>query len=88
MMKVPEDGSFDVMDPANVAPLVAWLGSVGSADVTGRVFEIEGGKISIADGWRHGEPIERGSRWPAAEVGDAVHQLLTDAVPPTPVYGA
>ena len=88
MMKVPEDGSFDVMDPANVAPLVVWLGSVGSADVTGRVFEIEGGKISIADGWRHGEPIERGSRWPAAEVGDAVHQLLTDAVPPTPVYGA
>lgn len=87
MMKVPADGSFDVMDPANVAPLVAWLGSTQSAHVTGLVFEVEGGKISIADGWRHGDPIDRGAKWPAAEVGGAVAELLKTAVPPTPVYG-
>ena len=32
MMKKPEDGGFDYFDPANVAPLVVWLGSALSAD--------------------------------------------------------
>ena len=32
--------------PANVSPLVVWLGSAESRDVTGRVFEVAGGKIS------------------------------------------
>ena len=88
MMKAPDDGSFDVMDPANVSPLVVWLGSKAAAHVNGRMFEIEGGRISIADGWRHGEPIDRGARWPAAEVGDAVDTLLRASAAPTPVYGA
>jgi NAD(P)-dependent dehydrogenase (short-subunit alcohol dehydrogenase family) len=48
-MKAPEVG-FDVMHPGNVSPLVVWLASAEAADVTGRVFEIEGGVISVADG--------------------------------------
>ena len=32
----------------NISPLVVWLGSVESADVTGRVFEVEGGIIRAA----------------------------------------
>jgi len=38
-MAVPVSG-FDVMDPANVAPVVAWLASVEAGDVTGRVIEV------------------------------------------------
>jgi NAD(P)-dependent dehydrogenase (short-subunit alcohol dehydrogenase family) len=79
---------FDAMAPENVAPLVVWLGSNESADVTGRVFEVEGGKISVADGWQHGTPIDRGQRWDPAEIGPAVRTLLKDAPPPAPVYGA
>lgn len=78
---------FDAMAPENIAPLVVWLGSNESKDVTGRVFEVEGGKISVADGWQHGTPIDRGERWPAAEVGAAVRELLRQAPQPTPVYG-
>ena len=52
-MARPEIG-FDAMDPANVSPLVVWLGSAASGHVTGRVFEIAGGSVSVADGWRHG----------------------------------
>ena len=44
-MAAPAEGEFDAMAPENVAPLVVWLGSVDSAEVTGRVFEVEGGKI-------------------------------------------
>jgi len=86
MMKKPEQG-FDVMDPANVSPLVAWLGSPASRDVTGCVFEIAGGKISIADGWRAGPEVDKGARWDAAEIGAAVSALMKRAVPPQKVYG-
>ncbi|OUC93707.1 SDR family oxidoreductase [Streptosporangium minutum] len=82
------EGGFDAMDPANVAPLVAWLGSAASAHVTGRVFEVEGGMISLADGWRHGPRADRGARWEAAEIGEAVAKLLSEAAEPEPVYGA
>ena len=86
MMRRPEQG-FDVMDPANIAPLVAWLCSEASGDVSGRIFEIEGGKISVADGWRAGPAIDRGGRWDPADVGDAVREILAKAVPPQKVYG-
>ncbi|WP_219420149.1 SDR family oxidoreductase [Pseudonocardia nigra] len=79
---------FDAMDPANVSPLVAWLGSDEAADVTGRVFEVSGGEVSVADGWRHGKPAVRDSRWPAAELGPVIADLLARAEPATPVYGA
>jgi NAD(P)-dependent dehydrogenase (short-subunit alcohol dehydrogenase family) len=79
---------FDAMAPENVSPLVVWLGSGDSRDVTGRVFEVEGGKISVADGWQHGEPIDKGDRWEPAEVGSAVRELLAKAPAPAPVYGA
>jgi NAD(P)-dependent dehydrogenase (short-subunit alcohol dehydrogenase family) len=86
MMRKPEQG-FDVMDPANIAPLVTWLCSEDSGDVTGRVFEIEGGKISVADGWRTGPALDRGGRWVTSEVGDGVRELIRKAVPPQKVYG-
>ncbi|MCG8316030.1 MAG: SDR family oxidoreductase [Pseudomonadales bacterium] len=87
MMKKPEDG-FDYYDPANVAPLVVWLGSESSKIVTGRVFEVEGGKISIADGWRTTQGIDKGGRWEPQEVGGAIDKLLAEEVPPQKVYGA
>ena len=86
MMKKPESG-FDVMAPENVSPLVAWLGSTESREVTGCVFEIAGGKISIADGWRAGPEVDKGARWNAADVGQAVKHLLAKATPPQKVYG-
>jgi NAD(P)-dependent dehydrogenase (short-subunit alcohol dehydrogenase family) len=86
MMARPESG-FDAMAPENVSPLVAWLGSAASRDVTGRVFEVAGGKISVADGWRTGPEVDRGERWDAGAVGGAVRELLERSVPPQKVYG-
>jgi NAD(P)-dependent dehydrogenase (short-subunit alcohol dehydrogenase family) len=86
-MQAPESG-FDVNDPANISPLVVWLGSPDSHDVTGRVFEVEGGQISVADGWQHGPGFDKGARWEPAEVGAAVRELLARAPAPAPVYGA
>lgn len=86
MAEVP-DGAFDAMDPANVSPLLVWLGSAESADVTGRVFEVEGGIIGIAEGFRHGPRVDKGARWEPSEIGPVVADLIGQAAAPTPVYG-
>jgi NAD(P)-dependent dehydrogenase (short-subunit alcohol dehydrogenase family) len=86
-MAKPESG-FDPMDPANVSPLVVWLASEDSGDVTGRVFEVEAGIIGPADGWQHGPREDKGERWMPEEVGAVVRRLLEKAPTPTPVYGA
>ena len=86
VMKKPEDG-FDFFAPENVAPLVVYLGSAESKNVTGRLFEVEGGKISIADGWRRGPTKDKGDRWEASELGGAIAELIEEAVPAQKVYG-
>lgn len=86
-MAAPESG-FDAMAPENVSPLVVWLGSVESRGVTGRVFEVEGGKVSLADGWRHGAARDNGARWRPADLGPVVAGLIAEAADPEPVYGA
>ncbi len=86
--KMATQGSeFDVMDPANIAPTVVWLGSAESRDVTGCVFELEGGKIMLEDGWREGPMVDAGQRWNPADVGAAVQDLLQKRVPPRKVWG-
>jgi NAD(P)-dependent dehydrogenase (short-subunit alcohol dehydrogenase family) len=87
MMARPESG-FDAMDPANISPLVVWLGSDDSGDVTGRVFDLAGGRITVAQGWMLGPEVDRADRWDPAEIGSAVRTLLAQAAPPQPVYGS
>lgn len=83
-----ESESFDAMDPANVAPAVVWLGSSQSAHVTGCIFELEGGKIMIEQGWREGPVVDKGARWQAADVGSAIDALLAERTAPRKVWGA
>lgn len=82
-----QGATFDTMDPANVAPTVVWLGSAHSAEVTGCVFELEGGKIMLEQGWREGPFVDIGARWNPADVGAAVESLLAQRVPPRKVWG-
>jgi NAD(P)-dependent dehydrogenase (short-subunit alcohol dehydrogenase family) len=86
-MARPTSG-FDAMAPENISPLVVWLGSTESKDVTGRVFEVEGGTIRLAEGWRHGPSVDNGARWSPSNVGKGVHEILAVAAEPVPVYGA
>jgi len=86
-MRKPESG-FDAAAPENVSPLVVWLASEDAGDVTGRVFEVWGGQVAVADGWQHGVPADAGRRWEPAELGPVVRELLAKAPAPAPVYGA
>jgi NAD(P)-dependent dehydrogenase (short-subunit alcohol dehydrogenase family) len=86
MMKPPERG-FDAMAPENVSPLVVWLGSAESRHVTGQVFEVAGGSVSVAEGWRSGPRFDKGERLAPDEIGGVVRDLLAKAAPPQKVYG-
>jgi len=86
MMRKPDEG-FDAMDPSNVSPVVVWLGS-DDCTVTGRIFEIAGGQLSVADGWHHGAVFDKGARFEPDEVGALINDLLLSAPEPTPVYGS
>lgn len=85
-MKRVETG-FDVQDPDNVATVVVWLGSAQSADVTGCVFWLEGGRIMLCEGWQDGPAVDKGARWQPQEVGEAVAKLLRERREPHLVWG-
>jgi NAD(P)-dependent dehydrogenase (short-subunit alcohol dehydrogenase family) len=70
---------FDPFAPGNVAPIVVWLGSSAASGVTGRVFQIRGGRLSVLEGWREGPTAEKEGRWDPAELGPVVEGLLADA---------
>jgi NAD(P)-dependent dehydrogenase (short-subunit alcohol dehydrogenase family) len=86
-MRAVAEGEFDEVAPENASPLVVWLGSPESRDVTGRIFEIKGGRIAVSDGWRDDAEIDKGARWEPDEVGAAVHEILAKAPAPQKCYG-
>lgn len=88
VVKRPEDGSFDAWAPENVAPLVVWLGSEQSAHVSGQVFESQGGRISLGDGWRTGVTRDKGALWQVEEIGEAVAAILAEAPKAQRVWGS
>jgi NAD(P)-dependent dehydrogenase (short-subunit alcohol dehydrogenase family) len=90
MMAKPAEGfeGFDAMAPENISPLVVWLGSTESRDVSGKVFEVEGGLIRVAEGWAHGPQVDKGAKWDPAELGPVVSDLLGKSRTPVPVYGS
>ena len=86
-MKKPEDGSFDYWAPENVSPVVAYLASIDSKHITGKAFEIEGGRLSICDGWRSTAPIDKGDRWDIDELALHIGQLIDSSEPAQKVWG-
>ena len=58
---------FDEWDPANVAPLVAWLATEG-CPVTGRTFYVFGGTIAPMVGWTRQAGVSQPDRWTIADI--------------------
>ncbi len=69
-------------EPRWVAPVVTWLASAQSADVTGQVIESSGLVLAIAEGWRRGPATEDVPTDPS-QVDASVRKLLADARPRT-----
>lgn len=80
-------GDFRPADPANVSPLVVWLASDHARLISGRVFNIFGSTISVAEGWHAGPNVDIGRRWTPADFDDAIPDLLTRAPANADIYG-
>jgi NAD(P)-dependent dehydrogenase (short-subunit alcohol dehydrogenase family) len=82
---IDEDGGLHgeaaILDPANVSPVVAWLGSVESSEITGRIFGVRGYRITVAEGWHMGPEETSEGTWTADKVGEAMLGLHRAAVP-------
>jgi NAD(P)-dependent dehydrogenase (short-subunit alcohol dehydrogenase family) len=73
VVKAPEDG-FDVWDPANVSPFVAYLASA-DCPFTGETFLVQGGTVQRVQSWTSAEKIDKGDRWTVAELAAEASKL-------------
>jgi NAD(P)-dependent dehydrogenase (short-subunit alcohol dehydrogenase family) len=69
------------LPPAAVSPLVVWLGSPHSAGITGRVFGVKGGRITVFEGWSNGPFADREGIWDPGELSEVVPGLVARAAP-------
>ncbi len=72
----PEDG-FDVMDPANIAPVVVALCADEAQAITGQCFFVYGGALCVLRPWDAGELFVADERWNA----DVLLAQLRDRFP-------
>jgi NAD(P)-dependent dehydrogenase (short-subunit alcohol dehydrogenase family) len=76
VVAAPDDEStFDVWDPANVSPLVAWL-STAHCTVSGRVFFVQGRVIRVFQNWTMTETLEKGERFSIEDIEAGLPKLL------------
>jgi NAD(P)-dependent dehydrogenase (short-subunit alcohol dehydrogenase family) len=74
MVAAPADG-FDVWDPANVSPLVAYL-ATSDCPITGRTFFTQGGTVRVMEPWHMGKRIERDDRWTIDDLAKELPRIL------------
>jgi len=67
LMAEPEAGELDLFSPANISPLVCYLASEKCA-LTGRVYAVQGGAISLLRGWHDVATIETDQVWDIADI--------------------
>ncbi len=78
--ELPKD-EWSPFDPDNIAPIVVWLASPEARGITGRVFNVQGGTISVAEGWVAGPGVDKKARWDPEELGSVIPDLVAQAAP-------
>ncbi|HLY83240.1 MAG TPA: SDR family NAD(P)-dependent oxidoreductase, partial [Acidimicrobiales bacterium] len=71
-----EPGKFDIWDPANVSPLVAWL-ATENCPANGKMFFVQGGSVKLMTGWKMAAGVERNDRWTVAELDQEMANLVS-----------
>ncbi|MGW4842340.1 SDR family oxidoreductase [Nocardia brasiliensis] len=67
-------GEFDAFAPENISPIVAYLAQE-KCPITGKVFAVQGGAISVLTGWTAAATIETGGPWELADLADRLPDL-------------
>jgi hypothetical protein len=81
----PSEADREAQSPRWIAPICTWLASPLSKNVTGRVFQVHGKEIAIAESWHRG-PTTDNVDDPEA-MTEVVRQLMADARPNADMHG-
>jgi NAD(P)-dependent dehydrogenase (short-subunit alcohol dehydrogenase family) len=81
-LKPPPAGVFDVFDPANVSPLVAWL-ATADCPATGQVFQAYGNRVEVIQPSAVAVDVRTEGQWSVA----ALDRALRDSLPRLPELG-
>lgn len=73
----PKEGAFDVWDPANISPLVAYLSTADCA-FTGETFLVQGGNVTRVNTWALGDKVDQADRWTVADLAVALAPLARE----------
>ena len=84
----PKEGEFDVNDPDNVSPWIAYLCSDHASDITGQTFVVGGDTVALMQGWTRASRIRKNKdRWTPAELVEARAELFGDRPTGPPKFG-
>ncbi len=76
-----KESGFDMLAPDNISPLVVYLGSESSREITGRVFSVVGGQVNVVEGWANGPGADKGAKWEPGELAEVLPDLVRQAAP-------
>jgi len=76
------------LSPEAISPLVVWLGSPESRDVTGRLFGVWGNAITVLEGWVNGPAVSRDTRWDSPGLSAVIPALVAKAAPNADTLGS
>ncbi len=81
MMAAPDEAEkFDVFNPKNIAPLIAFLASDKAADVHGQVFRVGGGVVWLMKPWTTAGFVKSEDTWDPADLGDKLNAELAKGI--------
>lgn len=80
-----DEETKEKLSPKWIAPIVCWLASAESAPVTGRVFDVTGMELAVAEGWHKGPTAP--ARHDPEELGPLVLDLVAKARPNADMFG-
>jgi NAD(P)-dependent dehydrogenase (short-subunit alcohol dehydrogenase family) len=83
---MPAQANIDLR-PEHVSPLIAWLASPEAQEITGRVFDVGGGKVAVAEGWHLGPATFKKELWTVEELRTLVPELVAQAAPNANMMG-
>ena len=72
-------------DPANVAPMVAYLATDDASMINGHFFGVGGYQISLYSNWELGGVLQADRRWTVQELIDLFPRIGGQITPPEPV---
>jgi NAD(P)-dependent dehydrogenase (short-subunit alcohol dehydrogenase family) len=80
-----DEATKEKMSPHWIAPIVVWLASPESRDISGRVFDVSGNAYSVTEGWHRGPTMEPTDDF--AELGPALQKIVSEARPNANMFG-